>query len=439
MKSFARFSMMIGLTSAVTIAICVALFGTPSADAQPTSAEPQTATQPAQADVPAGTQPPVVQQPDPNTPGSPAGGKAADPAKNQATTSTNPGGPANPNVSPPPAAGATQRTWYEELAYRPIQEEGTFWMPKSVNIVADDSDSMFYATLGLSAFFFIAIAGAVIYLVIKYRHRPGHKPEPSAGHNDALEITWTVIPTIICVFLFYYGWRTYVQVVTPPNKAVEVNLLAKRWTWNFTHSNGVEDSDLHVPVNKPVRVVMTSTDVLHAFYAPVMRVKQDIIPRRYTYVWFHATKPGTYRLTCAEYCGTDHSQMGMTQDGRRAVVVVHQEGDYERYLADKQALEGGGDPIDHGKRLYEKKGCVTCHSIDGSARIGPSFKGVFGKPQAMADGSKVVADENYLRESLMVPNAKTRAGFPAGTMPAFEGQLKERDIEGIIAFIKSLE
>jgi len=292
--------------------------------------------------------------------------------------------------------------------------------------------------LGLSIFFFIAIAGAVVWLVWKYRHRPGHKPEPSAAHNDALEITWTIIPTIICVFLFYYGWRTYVHVVTPPTKAVEINVLAWRWNWQFTHFNGVEDSDLHVPVNRPIRLVMTSKDVLHAFYAPVMRVKQDIVPRRYTYAWFFATKPGTYRLTCAEYCGTDHSQMGITKDGRRAVVVVHEPGKYEQYLSDSQALSFVGEPKDIGARLYEKKGCVSCHTIDGSPRIGPSFKGSWGKQAPISDGSSVLFDENYVRESLMTPQKKLHAGFPP-SMPSFEGQLKEAEIEGIIAFLQSLK
>jgi cytochrome c oxidase subunit 2 len=296
--------------------------------------------------------------------------------------------------------------------------------------------------LGLSAFFFFAITGAVVWLVWKYRHRPGHKSEPSAAHNDALEITWTIIPTIICVFLFYYGWRTYVHVVTPPNKAVEVNVLAWRWNWQFTHYNGVTDSDLHVPVNTPVRLVMTSKDVLHAFYAPAMRVKQDVLPRRYTYVWFEATKPGTYRLTCAEYCGTAHAQMACLQEDkhtgaclRRAVVVVHSPGDYERYLNDAGASDL--PPVELGAKAIEKKGCVACHTIDGSTRVGPSFKGVFGTEITLADGSKVRMDENYIRESLLAPQAKARPGFPP-SMPSFEGQLKEKEIEGIIAFIKSL-
>jgi len=334
----------------------------------------------------------------------------------------------------------TATAWYDILVKKQVDDlqGGNFWMPKAVNRTADDSDLMYYAVLGLSLFFFIAITGAVIYFVVKYRHRPGHKPEPSAAHNDALEITWTVIPTIICVFLFYYGWTTYVRVVTPPTKAVEINVLAWRWNWQFTHGNGVQDSDLHVPVNTPVRLVMTSKDVLHSFYAPVMRVKQDIIPRRYTYAWFFPTKPGTYRLTCAEYCGTNHSQMGITNDGRRAVLVVHEPGGYERYLADKAAKSNALPPDQLGKLLYEKKGCNACHTVDGSTRVGPSWKGVFGTMVPLTDGSSVKMDENYIKESVLYPQAKSRPGFPP-SMPSFEGQLKPQEIEGIIAYIKSLK
>jgi cytochrome c oxidase subunit 2 len=346
-----------------------------------------------------------------------------------------------------PVTGPGGKAWYDVLANRPIEEEGTFWMPKAVNAAAAESDVMFYSVLGLSAFFFFAIAIAVIYFVVKYRHRPGHKPEPSAGHNDTLEITWTIIPTIICVFLFWYGWRSYIHVVTPPQKAVEINVIAWRWNWQFTHQNGVTDSDLHVPVNTPVRLVMTSKDVLHAFYAPAFRVKQDVIPRRYTYVWFYATKPGTYRLTCAEYCGTSHAQMACLQvdphNGaclRRAVVVVHSPGDYERYLADKEADSNKGTPEEIGAKTIEKKGCVACHTTDGTARVGPTFKmpGTWGTMITLADGTQVKMDENYLRESMMSPQAKARPGFPP-SMPSFEGQLKENEIMGLIALIKSLK
>lgn len=353
-------------------------------------------------------------------------------------------GSASPGQGSAAPAAPAGKAWYDVLANKPIEEKGNFWMPKAVNKAADASDLMFYSVLGLSAFFFFAIAAAVVYFVIKYRHRPGHKAEPSAAHNDALEITWTVIPTIICVFLFWYGWRSYIHVVTPPQKAVEINVIAWRWNWQFTHSNGVTDSDLHVPVNTPVRLVMTSKDVLHSFYAPAFRVKQDVLPRRYTYVWFEATKPGTYRLTCAEYCGTSHAQMACLQVDvhtgactRRAVVVVHSPGDYERYLADKQAESSNLPPAELGAKLLEKKGCVACHTVDGTARVGPSFFHDFGTDVKLSDGSTVKMDETYIRESVLSPQAKARPGYPP-SMPSFEGQLKEKEIEGIIAYIKSL-
>ena len=377
-----------------------------------------------------------------------AGGSAAGSATNEVAPvpGTGSAAPAAGAGSAAPApAGKAGVAWYDVLANKPIEESGTFWMPKSVNEAADDSDLMFYSVLALSAFFFFAITIAVVYFTIKYRHRKGHKPEPSAAHNDALEITWTVIPTIIVVFLFWYGWRSYIHVVTPPQKAVEIQVLAWRWNWQFTHSNGVTDSDLHVPSGVPVRLVMTSKDVLHSFYAPAMRVKQDLVPRRYTYAWFKATKPGTYRLTCAEYCGTSHAQMACLETDkhtgaclRRAVVVVHAPGDYERYLADKAAEMFNLPPVDLGKMIYEKKGCNACHTIDGSARVGPSFLHDFGTKVPLSDGTSVDMNENYIRESLMSPQAKARPGFPP-SMPSFEGQLKEKEIEGIIAFIKSLK
>jgi cytochrome c oxidase subunit II len=344
------------------------------------------------------------------------------------------------------AAAPTGPAWYDVLANKDIEEEGNFWMPKAVNEAADESDMMFYAVLGLSAFFFIAIAFAVVYLVIKYRHRPGHKPEPSAAHNDVLEITWTVIPTIICVFLFWYGWHSYIRVVTPPNKAVEIDVLAWRWNWQFTHENGVTDSDLHVPAGVPVRLVMTSKDVLHSFYAPAMRVKQDVVPRRFTYAWFQATKPGTYRLTCAEYCGTSHAQMACLDVdkvtghcNRRAVVVVHKDlEEYEKYLNDKILDQLKMPPVELGKMLYDKKGCSSCHTIDGSARVGPSWKQPdWGKEITLTTGT-VTMDENYVRESILYPAKKSRPGFP-NSMPPFEGQLKDVELNGLIAYIKSLK
>ena len=446
-------------TAALTSLLILKLFGMPSAAAQAGGTQPApSVASPAPVDPKAqGSDAPAITPPEQtgsdsataagttlpaaDGPGV-AGGSGS--AAGSAAAGSAAGGSAAAGSAAMPAAGAgsaaapgapVEMAWYDKLAHRPIDEEGNFWFPKAVNKIANESDQMFFVTLGLSVFFFFGIAFLVIYFVIKYRHRPGHKAEPSATHHDTMEITWTIIPTIIVVFLFYYGWRGYIHVVTPPVKAVEIQVQAWRWAWNFTHYNGVEDADLHVPVDTPVRLVMTSRDVLHAFYVPVMRTKQDIIPRRYTYVWFQATKPGTYRLTCAEYCGTDHSQMGRQPDGRRAVIVVHEPGGYEKYLQEKGSA--GGTPEEIGRSVYEKKGCAGCHTLDGSARVGPSFKGAFGQTLDLVEGPTKM-DENYIRESLMYPTAKGRKGFQR-TMPSFEGQLKEKEIEGVIAFIKSLK
>ncbi len=334
-------------------------------------------------------------------------------------------------TTPAPAAVPAPETWWDEMARRPYQHAGNFWMPPSASDASGRSDFMYYAVLGLSAFFFFGISIVVIGFVWKYRHRPGHKAEATASHNDAMEITWTVIPTLICVFLFLGGWRGYVKMTTPPKKALEVAVFAKKWEWNFVQPNGVEDNNLHVPVDTAVRLVMTSDDVLHSFFVPAFRIKQDLVPRRYTYTWFMATKPGVYRLYCTEYCGTDHSQM-------KRVVVVHDKGGYERYLADKKAQSDTLTGPELGAMLYKQKGCEACHSVDGSARIGPTFKGDFGSQAKLADGSTITVDENYLKESILAPMAKARVGYPP-SMPAFEGQLSEKQLLGLVEYIKSLK
>ncbi len=342
---------------------------------------------------------------------------------------------AAPTAAAPAGAGSAaakapgELPFYEVLARRPHDTSGNYWLPKGANRYGDGTDMMFIAVLALSIFFFVAITVATVYFVIKYRHRPGHKAQPSSSHNDALEITWTVIPTIMCVFLFYYGWRGYYRMVTPPQKALEIQVIAQKWAWNFVHSPvGVSDSNLHIPVNTPVRLVMTSKDVLHSFFVPAFRTKQDVIPNRYTYVWFEATKPGTYRLYCTEYCGRDHSQMKVN-------VVVHEPGGYERYLSEADASSQVAS-AENGAKLYEKKACIGCHSLDGSPRVGPSFKGIFGSTIALKDGTSVAGDENYLRAAILNPQAQARPGYPP-SMPAFEGQLKESELMSLILFIKA--
>jgi cytochrome c oxidase subunit 2 len=363
----------------------------------------------AQAPGPAPTAPPAAAEPTltpirPAAEAAPAAAPIAAPAPAAA--------PAGPKVDP----------WYEVLAKTPYSTETSIWMPEAVNAAGHGADQMFFWVMVLSVVCFVGITGVVVYFVIRYRHRPGHKAEPSPSHNDNMEITWTVIPTIIVCFLFFFGWRGYIELVSTPAKAVEIRVDARAWSWQFSHANGYSDNNLHVPVNTPVRLVMKSDDFLHSFFVPAFRVKQDVLPNRYTHVWFQATKPGVYRLYCTEYCGTNHSLM-------KSVVVVHDPGKYEKYLEETAAA--GAD----GSVLFEKKGCVACHSTDGSAKIGPSFKGIFGASATLVDGSTVTVDETYLRRSILNPQAQARPGFPP-TMPPFEGQLKEAEIEALIQFIK---
>ncbi|MCB9559298.1 MAG: cytochrome c oxidase subunit II [Kofleriaceae bacterium] len=290
---------------------------------------------------------------------------------------------------------------------------------------------MFYAVLGLSIFFFVGITFFVVYFTIKYRHRPGHKAQPSPAHNDAMEITWTVIPTIICVFLFLGGWKGYLEFTSEKSNPMVIDVTAQKWHWNFTYPDGTQDGNLHVPVGQPIRMRMTSVDVLHSFYVPAFRVKQDVVPRRYTYVQFTPTRPGVYRLYCAEYCGDDHSQM-------KVKVFVHEAGGYERFLSEKASLSQSMSPEETGLYVYNKKGCVACHSVDGSPKVGPSWKGIWNEQVKLADGTTITVDDQYIKDSVLEPQKQARPGYPP-SMPSFAGQLSEREIAGVIAYIKSLK
>lgn len=396
------------------------------------------ATASAQQPAPAPTEPPPAAAPAPAEPP-----PAAAPAATPPTGAELPPGaqapaapaPTTPPAPAPPVAGEGQPGWWEaavgDIKGAGYTHYGDYWLPPAASTTADGPDSLFRAVLAMSIFFFVGVTGALVYLVIKYRHRPGHKPEPSPAHNDALEITWTVIPTIICVILFVYGWRSYLANVTIPEPRNEniVYVEGSKWNWTFRYHNGLEDNALHAPIEQPMKLVMTSRDVLHSFFIPVFRIKQDVVPRRYSYVWFYATKTGTFRVYCTEYCGTDHSMM-------KTKVVVHPPGKYEQYLNDaylkKAALSGPA----LGKNVYEKKGCNTCHSIDGSPKIGPTWKATFGKDVPLAAGGTVKMDEAYIRQSILNPQAQLHAGFPP-SMPITP--LNDGEIQGVIDYIKSLE
>jgi cytochrome c oxidase subunit 2 len=277
---------------------------------------------------------------------------------------------------------------------------------------------------------FVLVVGAMLYLAYRYRRRSPEDRPTLVHENPIVEISWVVIPTILVLIVFTWGFKGYVkQAVAPPN-AYEIQAEAWQWNWLFEYPNGTQTDTLYVPVDRPVRVNMSSRDVLHSFYIPAFRVKHDVLPNRYTSVWFEATKPGTYEIFCTEYCGTQHSGMN------KYVKAVSQQ-EFNDWL------EAGGAADDlplpeYGEILYKQQGCNSCHSIDGSRIVGPTFKGLYGLEHAMADGEMVVADDNYLRESIVAPGAKIVEGYP-NIMPASYDELTERQLSALIAYIEALE
>jgi cytochrome c oxidase subunit 2 len=266
---------------------------------------------------------------------------------------------------------------------------------------------------------------------VKYRAKSrsaNELAEPSSDHNTTLEITWSIIPLFICIALFVWGFKGFVDLRTPPKDSLEIHAIGKRWAWTFQYPHGA-DNTLHVPVDKNVRMVISSLDVLHSLFIPNFRVKMDAVPGRYTDLWFRATKPGTYPIFCAEYCGTQHSDM-------LANIVVHPPGGYEAWVEEQKKLIERLPPVELGKLVYSKQGCNACHTVDGTPKIGPTWKGVYGTTEKLTGGATVVVDENYIRESILDPQAKTVDTYP-NSMPVTK--LSDREITGIIEYIKSLK
>lgn len=315
-------------------------------------------------------------------------------------------------------------------ALQPQPKKPSFWMPPQVSTFAANVDWLFMVILGISIFFFVLIVALMIVFVIRYRHREGHVAEASPTHNLPLEVVWTAIPVAVVMVIFYLGFTSYLDMATPPANAYEVRVEGQKWKWTFTYPNGYVDENLHVPVDRPIRLVMSSADVIHSLYVPAFRIKRDVVPGRYSKEWFQATTPGEYDVFCAEYCGTGHSDM-------LAHVIVHPPGEFEQWLEKASNFLDTMTPVEAGRKLYQVRGCQQCHSVDGTAKVGPSFKGIFGEPQALSNGSKVTVDENYIRESILEPQAKVVAGFEP-VMPTYQGRLKDPEIDALIQYIKSL-
>ena len=320
---------------------------------------------------------------------------------------------------------------------------GGFWMPQRASTVAPEVDGLFNFIMWVTIFFFFLILALTVVFVIKYRYREGAAPpEKTAAHSTALELTWTVIPTIIVLMIFYFGFRGYLHMEVAPPDAYEINVNGKTWNWEFTYPNQHVDSELHIPVKTPIRVVLSSQDVIHSLFIPQFRVKKDAVPGRYNRFWFEATettplgpdgKPDpnqAFDIYCAEYCGQSHSDM-------RAKVIVHTPEDYRRWLEDASNWQKSMTPLEAGKMFVNTRGCLTCHSVDGSRSTGPTWKDLFGRDEPMSDGTTVHVDENYIRESLYEPAAKVVAGYTV-QMQSYKGSLKEEDVGAIIAYMKSI-
>jgi cytochrome c oxidase subunit 2 len=318
-------------------------------------------------------------------------------------------------------------------------------LPDQASTIAPHVDALFFFIVAVALFFTVVVAGFIFVFAIRYRRRAeDYFPKPIVGSN-LLESAWTIVPLIIALGIFFWGARVYFDIVRMPDDALEIYVVAKQWMWHLQHPEGQSEINaLHVPVGRPVKLVMTSEDVIHNFSVPAFRVKQDVVPGRYTYLWFQATTPGNYRLYCAAFCGTEHSRM-------IGQVTVMEAAEYEHWLlgsdsdksvagrtgrADRSlALEGG--------KLFRKLQCISCHSATAEARA-PVLEELYGKTVHLVDGKTVRADESYIRESILVPDAKIVAGYRP-IMPPFplkhkdgNGQVSEDDLVKLIAFIKSL-
>jgi cytochrome c oxidase subunit 2 len=314
-----------------------------------------------------------------------------------------------------------------------MEDNGTLYMPPPSSTMAGEVDSLFYFIFYSSLVLFAIVMMAAGYFIIKYRRRGRKELTSGVAHNTKLEILWTIVPTILVFIVFIWGFKTYIRMHVAPKDALEIKATGQKWFWTFDYPNGANSlNDLVVPVSKPVKLLLSSQDVIHSFFVPDFRVKMDVLPNRYTLTWFEATKTGEFDIFCTEYCGKGHSEM-------LGKVKVMTEVDYNQWLEEAaRDLPEGMSLEEAGANLYKLKACVTCHSIDGTPGVAPSFKGRFGKMERLADGGDVMIDENYLRESILNPQAKVVRGYQA-VMPTYQGVLKDRQIDALIAYIKSLQ
>lgn len=299
--------------------------------------------------------------------------------------------------------------------------------PQEASAYAREVDHFFLALLGFSLLFSIGIFSAILYFAIKYRRRSPDDVAAAIKDPKGLEIAWTVLPFLLSIGLLVWGVDLFWQARTPAKDPLEIAVVAKQWMWKVRHASGAREVDsLHIPVGRPVRLTLATEDVIHSFYVPAFRLKQDVVPGRYTTLNFEPDRIGEYHLFCAEYCGTSHSQM-------KGTVTVMAPSDFERWLHSKAVAE---TPQAAGRRHFERLGCMSCHGRK-STEHGPALAGLFGRPVRLGDGQTIVADEGYLRESIVEPEKKVVAGFRP-LMPPYRGRLNEEQILDLVSYLSSL-
>lgn len=307
---------------------------------------------------------------------------------------------------------------------------GSHFMPPAASAVAEQVNHLYGFLLAASFISCVLLIGGLIYFAVKYRRTHEEQKTPYIHHGAVLEFLWSFIPFLIFMLVFVWGWIVYYQLRDMPKDALEIAVQAQKWSWSFVYKNGRRsNSEFYVPVGQDVKMIMSSSDVIHSFFLPAFRTKQDVVPGRYSAVWFKAEHEGDYQIFCAEYCGDNHS-------GMLAKVHVVPREKYEDWLANDPYK--GLPPAEVGRKIYDKV-CIACHNLTAERKIGPPFKDVFGREEKLEGGQTVKIDENYIRESVLDPNAKIVAGYPKGIMPSFAGQLNDQELMGIIEFLKTVK
>jgi cytochrome c oxidase subunit II len=349
-------------------------------------------------------------------------------------------------AAPPPGGAEAPAAAVAETVKKlpPLETEHSWAMPTDASTFAEGTDALYLFIVALDVFFFILVIGVMAYFMWKYRRRSKDQKTSSITHSGKIEFLWSAIPAVLLVVIFVWGEIDFLKQTVPPQDAIDIRITGRTWQWTAEYPDypgarllsGSDQPALLVPKDRPVRLTMTSEDVLHSFYIPAFRVKRDAVPGRYTNMWFEATRVGEFNVFCAEYCGDQHSTM-------TGFVKVVEPEHFEELLKELSKLErdDGESLADFGRRVYTRRGCESCHSLDGSAKTGPSWQGLWGSTREFQDGRTVKVEgadgENYIRTSILEPGADVVAGF-APNMPSFQGQLDEEQITALIEFIKTV-